>query len=103
MLLSIDVDETKLPVGEPYPADWSKQPHGSFDLWLPIRDINGLSEASTALFRCRNRDFKHVLPPDALAQRIAMIDIAKRIIDAERELQLKEFRKLLEKALDSPA
>lgn len=102
-LLSISIDETKIPLERPYEGQWASdatlKQSGVLNIWQPLRDINGLSEAITALHRARNRDFTGKLSPDEQAQRITMIDIARRIIEAERELQLREFARILGLAL----
>lgn len=102
-LLSVQVDEPKLPLEHPYEGQWAGSGQavqsGIANVWLPIRDINGLSEAITALFRAERRDYSTVLSHDEQQQRLALLQIARKIITAERELSLKEFAKILGDAL----
>lgn len=103
MLISVDIPESSLPLERPYEGQWAGSGQavqsGLPNVWLPIRDINGLSEAITALFRAERRDYSAVLSVDEQQQRLAMLQIARKIITAERELTLKEFAKLLGDAL----
>lgn len=105
-LLSIDIAEPTLALEHPYEGHWAGSAQvaqtGIPNLWLPIRDINGLSEAVTALFRAERRDFSGQLDTSQQQQRIAMLQIARKIVTAERELQVKEFAKLLGDALKNP-
>ena len=102
MLLSIDIAEPLLPVekdaGVPWmhPVDVAKI--GTPSLWGPLKDLHGMGQASVALSRIRGKIHPDMSPEDRV-QREAILSVAIKIIDAERELMLRDFAKLLGHAL----
>lgn len=83
----------------PYVADWADPFVGTWDAWLAVRDLDGLTSSITALFRIQSKKHPEI-SAEQLAARNNYIELARQIIMAEREILLKEFHKRLGVVLD---
>lgn len=92
-MLTPDIGSS-LPVHQPYGADWAQPFTGTWDAWLALRDIHGLDEAITALYRIQARGHSR-FTLDQLAMRNNHLELARQILTAERELLLREMHKRL--------
>jgi len=104
MLLSIDIQDPVLLTEQHYHGSWAGEAQtkqsGTANVWLPMRDINGISEAITALHRLSGRHHAESLSPAQRAERTQLLTICIKLLTAERELLLRDFAKLLANALN---
>lgn len=102
-ILSIEVSDPQIPSEPVYSGQWASEAtvrqSGEPHIWLPLRDINGLSEAITALHRLHTRSHAEALSPAQRSERLQLLTLCIKLLTAERELLLREFAKLLGHAL----
>ena len=99
-MLEPDVSTIPDRLGEP--RVWADPPQGTFDIWIPIEDLNGLKEATIAVARARGRSYDS-LSPEQSSQRVAMLDMLGTLLAAERKLLLRDFAKYLGRAIAAEA
>lgn len=87
-LLEASLDEP-LKVYEP---DWLK-PQKDVFLWASaVRDINGINEAITAIFRIRNNpEYTRHLSEPQVGARKAMLDMMEKLLYADRKIMMQKF------------